>query len=89
MPIWGGEHLSEYRHGVLDASWLRGGRRVQLLLAQDLHPVEQLVPLEHADSEPEHPVRKVLKDKGMEWDKAIKGHDKAGLPADRSSSPEE
>ena len=72
MPVWGGEHLSEYLHGVLDARGLRGGGRVQLLLTQDLHPVEELVPLEHANSEPEHPVRKILKDNGMEWDKAIK-----------------
>ena len=60
IPVWRSEHFSEYLHGVLDARGLRGGGRVQLLLAQDLHPVEQLVPLEHAHSEPEHPVRKVL-----------------------------
>ena len=61
MPVWGGEHLSEYLHGVLDARGLGGGGgTVELLLAQDFHPEEQLVPLEHADAEPEHTVRKVL-----------------------------
>ena len=49
--------LPEDLHGVLCTGGHRG--RVQLL-AEDLHPVEELVLLQHADAKPEDTVRKVL-----------------------------